>query len=70
MSCIQVKPSGSAGTTMTDEDLAAALTGFEFEVDLDLHPIRYIRFVITSTWENTSFSHPCELDFYGVTAAE
>jgi len=66
MDCIEVKPSGEAGTTMTDEDLAAALAGFEFEVDLDLPAVRYIRFVITSTWENTSFTHPDELDFYGV----
>jgi len=68
MDCIQVKPSGSAGTTQTDDDVAAAEAGFEFEVDLELPPVRYIRFVITSTWENTSFTHPCELDFYGVTA--
>jgi hypothetical protein len=68
MDCVEVKPSGAAGTVMTDEDLAAALAGFEFEVDLDLQPIRYIRYVITNTWENTSFAHPCEIDFYGVNA--
>jgi hypothetical protein len=68
MDCIQVKPSGSAGTTQTDDDLAAAEAGFEFEVDLDVPPIRYIRFVITSTWEGTSYTHPCEIDFYGVSA--
>jgi hypothetical protein len=65
--CIQTKPSGSPGTTMTDEDLAYAESGFEFEIDLALEPVRYIRFVIQSTWENTSFTHPCELDFFGVT---
>jgi len=66
MDCAQDKPSGSAGTTQTDEDLAYATAGFEFEFDLEMQPVRYLRFVITSTWENTSFSHPCELDFYGL----
>ena len=66
--CAQIKPSGSPGTTMTDEDKTFAEAGFEFEIDLALEPVRYIRFVIYSTWENTSFTHPCELDFFGVSA--
>jgi len=70
MSCTQIKPSGSPGTTMTDDDLAAAQAGFEFEMDLDLPPIHYLRFVVTSTWESTSYTHPCELDFYGVYVEE
>lgn len=65
MECEQVKPSNTPGTTMTDDDNAQALAGWEFEFDLSLPAVRYIRFVIKSTWENTSYSHPCELDFYG-----
>ncbi len=65
MECTQVKPSGSPGITQTDEDLAAAEAGFEFEFDLNLQPIRYVRIVVKSTWESSSFSHPAEIDFYG-----
>ena len=64
--CTQIKPSGLPGTTMTDEDIDAALSGFEFEFDLNVEPLRYIRFVVTNTWTDASYSHPCEVDFYGV----
>ena len=64
--CTQIKPSGLPGTVMTDEDVDAALSGFEFEFDLEQQPFRYIRFLITNTWTDASYTHPCELDFYGV----
>lgn len=70
MECEQIKPSGSPGTTMTDDDLTQAEAGWEFEFDLDLPPVQYIRFVVKSTWENTSYTHPCELDFYGKVEGE
>ena len=64
--CTQIKPSGTPGTTMTDEDIDAALNGFEFEFELDVPPLRYLRFVVTNTWTDASYAHPAELDFYGV----
>lgn len=60
-----VKPSGSPGTTVTDEDIRAAESGHEFVFSLDQEPIRYIRIVIRSTWGGTTFTHPADVDFYG-----
>ena len=68
LECEQIKPSATPGTTMTDEDLDQAEAGWEFEFDLGMPAVRYIRFVVKSTWENTSYCHPCELDFFGVYA--
>ncbi len=65
MTCEIVKPSGSSGSTVTDEDMAAAINGHEFTFPLDLAAIRYIRVVIRSTWGSTTFSHPADVDIYG-----
>ena len=61
----QIKPSGSAGTTQTDEDLEFALAGFEFPFPLDMEPVRYVRVVVQSTWTGSTFTHPAEVDLYG-----
>jgi hypothetical protein len=60
-----IKPSGTPGTTNTDEDVAAGEAGFEITFPLELEPVRYVRVVILSTWEGTTFSHPAEVTFYG-----
>lgn len=65
MDCTVVKPSGSPQGTVTDEDMTAAIEGHEFTFDLAQTPLRYIRIVVTSTWEGTSFTHPAEVDVYG-----
>jgi hypothetical protein len=65
MTCETIKPSGSPGTTNTDEDLAAGEAGFEFTFPLEMEPVRYVRIVILSTWEGTSFTHPAEVTFFG-----
>lgn len=60
-----IKPSGGASGSVTDDDLRAADSGHEFTFDLNQEPVRYIRFVIKSTWGNTTFAHPAEVDVYG-----
>jgi hypothetical protein len=66
--CKIVKPSEPAATspgTVTAEDKAAADAGHEFYMPLT--PVRYLRFVVTSTWignrDNTITIH--EIEFYG-----
>lgn len=65
MSTEIIKPSGGASGTVTDDDLRAAINGHEFSFDLSQEPIRYIRIVVLSTWGNTTFTHPAEVDVYG-----
>lgn len=65
MDCEVMKPSGSPAGTVTDEDVAVALEGHEFSFELIQAPLRYIRIVVNSTWENTSFCHPVEVSIYG-----
>lgn len=64
--CEEIKPSGIASTKqMTNEDLAAAEAGFEFEIGFDVPMVRYLRFSIEQTWSGTSFAHPAEFTFWG-----
>jgi len=65
MDIVQIKPSGASGTTMLDGDLEYAQAGFEFSFPIEMPPTRYIRVSVLNTWENTSYSHPCEVDIYG-----
>ncbi len=67
-----LKPSGP-GTQITQEDIAFATEGIEFEFGVTdfapnpFTPIRYIRFRTISTYANASFStvHILELSFWG-----
>lgn len=62
----QKKPSGLPTTTqMTTEDRDFAEAGFEFEVDFEIPPLRYVRFNVTETWSKTSYAHPAEITFWG-----
>ena len=61
-----IKPSGLPGREMADEDLLAGQSGFEFELNgLTDQPLRYLRFVLTSTWDNMSICHLSEVDVFG-----
>lgn len=62
-----IKPSGLPIGTMTDEDLAAGENGHEFVFELTQEPLRYLRFVVISTWGGTTFTHPADVDVYGET---
>ncbi|MEL7586214.1 MAG: DUF4959 domain-containing protein [Prolixibacteraceae bacterium] len=67
-----LKPSGT-GTQITEEDIAFANEGIEFEFGVTdfapdpFTPVRYIRFRTISTYANASFStvHILELSFWG-----
>ncbi|MFB2117794.1 DUF4959 domain-containing protein [Parapedobacter sp. 2B3] len=67
-----LKPSGS-GAQITQEDIAFADEGIEFEFGVSdfapnpFTPVRYIRFRTVSTYANASFStvHVLELSFWG-----
>lgn len=65
MDCEVVKPSGLPGQTVTDLDLETAKKGFEFSFDLEQPPMRYVRVLITSAWDATSYTSPAEVTFYG-----
>lgn len=65
MDCEIIKPSGLPAGTSNDEDLALAEEGHEFAFPLDLPPARYVRVIILSTWEGTTFTHPAEVDVFG-----
>lgn len=65
MDCEIVKPSGSPGKTVTDLDMEAARNGHEFSFDLLQPPMRYVRIIITSAWDGTSYTSPAEITFYG-----
>ena len=68
-----IRPSGvdDPKVSLTDEDIAAAEAGAEFPVELSDSPVRYVRLVITETWDlqeryRISFG---ELHFYSYTPA-
>ena len=67
MDCATFKPSGTYDQPgfMSDEDLAYALSGFEYELDLDVPAFRYFRLFIIKNFENTTFASCSELDFFG-----
>jgi len=60
------KPSGLPLGQTTAEDLAfAAVTGEDFNVDFDVPPVRYLRFVIEETWGGNVAAQIMELKFFG-----
>lgn len=62
-----IKPSGLPLGQATDEDLAYAKAGENFELADDLPPVRYIRFVVQDTWSGSISMHISELTFWGKT---
>lgn len=63
--CEIIKPSGSAMGTNTAEDIAAAISGFEFEFSQDVPKTKYIRFEVQETWGKTATLHIAEISVYG-----
>ncbi|MDR1666875.1 MAG: DUF5126 domain-containing protein [Bacteroidales bacterium] len=61
--CEVVKPSGEG--PVTDEDYAYAHRGFEFDLSSVVTPVRYVRFVVESTWGGGKVIHISELSFWG-----
>jgi hypothetical protein len=78
--CEIMRPSGCLGTSYIDEDLTiypgayppndedvlAAANGFEFAIPIDKPAVRYIRLVVTQTWDNQKRKRVSqgELSFY------
>ncbi|MDR1154444.1 MAG: DUF4959 domain-containing protein [Bacteroidales bacterium] len=63
--CEIIKPSGSAMGTNTPEDIAAAISGFEFEFDQSAPKVKYIRFEVHETWGKTLTLHVAEISVFG-----
>ncbi|MGQ7868832.1 DUF4959 domain-containing protein [Sunxiuqinia sp. sy24] len=61
-----VKPSGLAGSDVSQEDIDAALDGHNFDMPMDLGEMRYFRIGVLSNWGNTGWVNWSEMDFYGV----
>jgi hypothetical protein len=61
--CEAYKPSGEG--PVTDEDIAYAHRGFEFDLSGVLTPIRYVRFCVESTWGGGKVIHISEISFWG-----
>lgn len=59
-----VKPSGP-GDQVTNEDLEVALAGHEFAFDLNLPPVRYLRFEQSDTWSGGLEVNYREITFWG-----
>lgn len=60
---VMVKPSEMGGSA--DEDLIAAKAGHDFVFDAASPRARYIRIIITETWDGANYVDFCELSFFG-----
>jgi hypothetical protein len=59
------KPSGLPSGQNTEEDLAVLAEGHEFELPLDVPPVRYIRMKVTETWSKVKCFYVMEVAFWG-----
>lgn len=60
------KPSGLPLGQSTAEDMTfAAVSGEDFNVDFEVPPVRYLRFVIEDTWGGNVAAQIMELKFFG-----
>ncbi|WP_236970756.1 DUF5000 domain-containing lipoprotein [Membranihabitans marinus] len=59
------KPSGLPLGQNTDEDVAVAIGGHEFNVNPDAPKVRYIRYVIAKNWSSSNINAIAELQFWG-----
>ncbi|WP_158856096.1 DUF5000 domain-containing lipoprotein [Lunatibacter salilacus] len=60
-----IKPSGGPLGVNSAEDLAQATNGEEFECNIEVPAVRYIRFVNKESWSGAKFMHVMELGFWG-----
>ena len=65
LKCESFKPSGLPSGQNTAEDIEHARNGEEFEFDIDVPEVRYLRFKALSTFSGTNMVHFHELTFYG-----
>ncbi len=65
LKCESIKPSGLPPGQNTQEDLEHARNGEEFEFDIDVPDVRYLRFKALSTFDGTTMVHFHELTFFG-----
>lgn len=63
--CESVKPSGLPTGQNTTEDIEHAKKGEEFEFDVNLPAVRYIRVKALKTFDGTNMVHFSEVTFYG-----
>ena len=59
------KPSGSPLGVNTADDIAYAAAGQDYNIDPSAPPIRYVRFVVQSTWANDNIIAFGEMKFFG-----
>lgn len=64
-SCVSVKPSGQAPGINSQDDVAAAAKGEEWNVPLTAPKVRYIRVKILENWIGGLQAHIAEMSFYG-----
>lgn len=60
-----VKPSGSPLGQLTADDITYARAGEDYIVDLNAPPVRYIRYVIESTWSGDIHATIAEMKIFG-----
>lgn len=63
--CESVKPSGLPNGQQTTEDIEHATRGEEFEFDVNLPAVRYIRIKALKSFDGTNMVHLAEVTFYG-----
>ncbi|MBL1409461.1 DUF5000 domain-containing lipoprotein [Sphingobacterium faecale] len=63
-----IKPSGKPLGDNTDQDNETAAAGEDFEFDLDIPSVSYLRIKVVDTWGNQSFMHIAEMEIYGAKA--
>ncbi|MDE1190843.1 MAG: DUF5000 domain-containing lipoprotein [Arachidicoccus sp.] len=61
----EVKPSGSAYGTWTDEDYSEAAAGFSWDFNVNVPKMRYIRIKCIKNWSGTSYMSLGEIQVYG-----
>lgn len=59
------KPSGKPAGDNTGEDLALSDAGFEYNVSLNVPPLRYIRFQTLESFSGGDFMHLMEISLWG-----
>lgn len=59
------RPPATGNPGLTDEDLAVAEVGNDFDFPLDIPGVRYIRFQVVNTWEPRIAWFGTELQFWG-----
>lgn len=60
-----IKPSGDPDGANTPVDNETAEAGEDYEFEVDIPPVRYIRFRTTETWGLQSFVYIAEMEIYG-----